>query len=261
MPRLSANLSFLFTELPFLDRFAAAAAAGFAGVEWMGSYDIPPAIIRERLDAHGLEPVLINTPIGDWSAGDRGLAGQPGRIAEARQHIATAIDYAAAIGCRRIHVMAGMRDVDFDRAEQIATMVANLRDAADRAAAHGITLLVEPLNRKIDMPLYLLSGSEEGMEIVERVGRDNVRLQYDVYHMQIMEGDLARTIERLLPWIGHIQIADHPGRHEPGTGEIGYAWLLGRIDALGYDGWVGCEYRPAAGTEEGLGWAAKYLWP
>jgi hydroxypyruvate isomerase len=249
----------LFAELAFLDRFDAARAAGFAGVEWIGSYDIPPERVRERLDALGLEAVLINTPFGDLARGDRGLAGLPDRVAEARAALASAIDYAAAIGCRRVHVMAGMRDERFARAAQVETMVDNLRDAADRAAAANITLLVEPLNRKIDMPGYLLSGSAEGMEVVERVGRDNVRLQYDVYHMQIMEGDLARTIERLLPWIGHVQIADHPGRHEPGSGEIGYDWLLRRIDALGYDGWVGCEYRPLGETRAGLGWAAPYL--
>lgn len=261
MPRLSANLTMLFAELPFLDRLDAAAATGFAGAEWMGSYDIPAEVVRARLERLGLEPVLINAPPGDVAKGDRGLAGLPDRLAECRASTATAIDYASAIGCPRVHVMAGKRDERFDRLTQIDVMVDNLRDASDRARDAGITLLVEPLNRKIDMPGYLLSGSEEGMEVVDRVGRDNVRLQYDVYHMQVMEGDLARTIERLLPWIGHIQIADHPGRHQPGTGEIAYGWLLGKIDALGYGGWVGCEYRPTGETAASLGWAASYLKP
>jgi hydroxypyruvate isomerase len=259
VPRLSANLTFLFAELPFLERLDAAAEAGFAGVEWMASYDIPAAAVRARLDALGLQVVLINAPAGDLAKGDRGLAGLPDRIEESRASIATAIDYARVIGCPRIHVMAGVRDDRVERSVQIGTMIANLGEAADQARPHGISIMVEPINRQIDMPGYLISGSREGMEVVDRVGRDNVRLQYEVYHMQIVEGDLARTIERLLPRIGHMQIADNPGRHEPGTGEIAYDWLLGTIDALGYDGWVGCEYRPVAGTVEGLGWAAKYL--
>jgi hydroxypyruvate isomerase len=259
LPRLAANLTLMFPDLPFLDRLDAAAAAGFKGVEWMFSYDTPAEVVRGKLDALGLRSVLINAPPGDWAGGDRGLAGLPGRVEEAKASVATAIDYARAIGCPRVHVMAGLRDVEFDRAVQIETMVMLLREASDLAAPHGITLMVEPLNRTVDMPLYLLEGSEEGMEIIDRVDRANVNLQYDVYHMQIVEGDLARTIERLLPRIGHMQIADNPGRNEPGTGEIAYRWLLPKIDAIGYDGWIGCEYRPVGDTVAGLGWAAEYL--
>ena len=261
MPRLAANLTLMFPDLPFLDRLDAAAAAGFKAVEWMFSYDTPAEVVRGKLDAFGLQSVLINAPPGDWAGGDRGLAGLPGRVEEARASVATAIDYAAAIGCPRIHVMAGLRDESVDRSVQVDAMVDLLREASDRAKSHGITLMVEPLNRTVDMPGYLLAGSVEGMEVIDRVDRDNVKLQYDVYHMQIVEGDLARTIERLLPRIGHMQIADNPGRHEPGTGEIAYHWLLPHIDALGYDGWIGCEYRPAGDTVAGLGWAAGYLQP
>jgi hydroxypyruvate isomerase len=261
LPKLAANLTLMFPDLPFLDRLDAAAAAGFKGVEWMFSYDTPADVVRAKLDAAGLQSVLINAPPGDWAGGDRGLAGLPGRVEEAKASVATAIDYAWAIGCPRIHVMAGLRDEAVARAAQVDAMVALLRQAADRAAEHDITLLVEPLNRDVDMPGYLLAGSAEGMEIVDRVDRDNVKLQYDVYHMQIVEGDLARTIERLLPRIGHMQIADNPRRNEPGTGEIAYRWLLPKIDALGYDGWIGCEYRPAGDTLAGLGWASDYLTP
>lgn len=259
MLQLAANLTLMFADLPFLDRLEAAARAGFKAVEWMFSYDTPAAVVRERLEALGLQSVLINAPPGDWAGGERGLAGLPGRVDDARASVATAIDYARAIGCQRVHVMAGLRDDGVDRFVQIDTMVALLREASDQAQPHGITLMVEPLNRHIDMPGYLLAGSAEGMEVIDRVDRSNVKLQYDVYHMQIVEGDLARTIERLLPRIGHMQIADNPGRHEPGTGEIAYDWLLPHIDALGYDGWIGCEYRPAGGPVAGLGWAARYL--
>jgi hydroxypyruvate isomerase len=261
LPKLAANLSFLFPDLPFLDRIEAAARAGFEAVEWAFAYDTPAAAVREKLDAHGLKTVLINAPPGDLAAGDRGLAGLPGRAEEARASVATAIDYARTIGCPRVHVMAGVRDETVDRAVQIEAMVSLLREASDQAGPHGIMLMVEPINRRVDMPGYLVAGSVEGIEVVDRVDRDNVKLQYDVYHMQIVEGDLARTIARLLPRIGHMQIADNPGRSEPGTGEIGYNWLLPKIDALGYDGWIGCEYRPAGDTVAGLGWASAYLKP
>jgi hydroxypyruvate isomerase len=261
VPQLSANLTLMFSDLPFLERLDAAARAGFSAVEWMFSYDTPAAMVRAKLDALALQAVLINAPAGDWAGGDRGLAGLTGRINESRESVNAAIEYAKAIGCPRIHVMAGKRELSVERAAQIDTLVMNLRQAADQAQEHGITIMVEPLNRQVDMPGYLVAGSSEGMEVIERVERDNVRFQYDVYHMQIVEGDLARTIERLLPRIGHIQIADNPGRHEPGTGEIAYDWLLEHIDGLGYKGWVGCEYRPLGETVRGLGWASRYLTP
>jgi hydroxypyruvate isomerase len=259
LPKLAANLTLMFADLPFLDRLDAAADAGFRGVEWMFSYEFPAETIRQRLERLGLAAVLFNLPAGDWDAGDRGLASLPNRIDAFRASVVEALDYARIVGCPRLHVMAGKRDQTIAREIQIATFVDNLRHAAKAAAVQGVTLMVEPLNRSVDMPGYLIAGSPEGMEVIEQVNLPNVRLQYDVYHMQIVEGDLARTIERLLPHIGHIQIADNPGRNEPGTGEIGYGWLLPRIDALGYDGWIGCEYRPRGLTRAGLGWASHYL--
>jgi len=256
---LAANLTLLFSDLPFLERLDAAAAAGFKGVEWMFSYDTPADQVRDRLDRLGLTPVLINLPAGDWAGGDRGLAGVPDRIDEQRAALDQALTYARTIGCRKLHAMAGVVPKDADRERHIDTFVSNLREAADAAAGDGIDIMVEPLNRSVDVPGYLIAGSVEGMEVIERVDRPNVRLQYDVYHMQIVEGDLARTIERLLPHIGHIQIADNPGRNEPGTGEINHPWLFDRLEAIGYDGWIGCEYRPRGATLDGLGWATRYL--
>jgi hydroxypyruvate isomerase len=259
MPKLAANLTLMFADLPFLERLDAAADAGFRGVEWMFSYEIPAAVVRQRLDRLGLKAVLFNLRAGDWDAGDRGIASSPNRIEAFRASVDEGLAYAQIVGCPRLHVMAGRRDDTIDRAAQISTFVDNLRHAAKAAAAVGVALMVEPLNRSVDMPGYLIAGSAEGMEMIDRVNLTNVRLQYDVYHMQIVEGDLARTIERLLPRIGHIQIADNPGRNEPGTGEIAYGWLLGHIDRLGYDGWIGCEYRPRGDTRAGLGWASHYL--
>ncbi len=249
----------MFADLPFLDRITAAAEQGFRAVEWMFSYDTPAERVRERLRALELEAVLINAPAGDWEGGERGLAGLPGREQETLESARQAIAYAQAIGCSRVHVMAGKCDELVPRAVQIGTMVNNVRVAADLAAKAGVSIMIEPLNRSVDMPGYLLAGSAEGVEIVEKVGRPNVRLQYDVYHMQIVEGDLIRTITRLIPLIGHIQIADNPGRNEPGTGEINYSYLFATLDALGYEGWVGCEYRPKGDTAAGLSWARRYL--
>jgi len=259
MIKLAANLSMMFTEMPFLDRFGAAAAAGFSGVEYLFPYEEAPDRIRAELDRHGLEQILFNTPVGDWAGGDRGAAGDPGRIAECRRGIDLAMNYAVALGCRRIHVMAGIEPAGVSREDCINTLVENLRYAADVARPHGISVLVEPINTKIDIPGYLVNGSNQALAIIDRAGRDNILLQYDIYHMQVMEGDLTRTIEHLARRIGHMQLADHPGRHEPGTGEINYPWLLRRIEALGYDGWIGCEYRPAGGTLAGLGWAEPWL--
>lgn len=259
MIKLAANLSTMFTEIPFLDRFEAAAATGFSGVEYLFPYDQPADRIRAELERHGLQQVLFNTPVSDWAGGDRGMAGDPGRIAECRRGIDQAIDYAVALDCPRIHLMAGIRPAGIDLDSCMDTMVDNLRYAADLASPHGVAILVEAINSKIDIPGYLVDHSAQALTIVDRAGRDNIRLQYDIYHMQVMEGDLARTIERLANRIGHIQIADHPGRHEPGTGEINYPWLLRRIEALRYDGWIGCEYRPAGDTLTGLDWAHEWL--
>ncbi|HZV19520.1 MAG TPA: 2-oxo-tetronate isomerase [Sphingobium sp.] len=259
MPRLAANLSLMFTELPFLDRFAAAADAGFGAVEFMFPYDWDPGQIAARASAQHLDTVLFNCPAGDWAAGERGIAALPDRIAECRDGVARAVDYARALGCSKLHLLAGVVPPGADRAQMHDVFVDNVRYAADLVAGDGIEILLEPINRRVDIPGYLHGSTAETMAIIERVARPNVRLQYDVYHMQIVEGDLIRHIEALIDRIGHVQIADNPGRAEPGTGEINIHAILRRLDALGYAGHVGCEYRPAAGTVAGLGWAAPYL--
>lgn len=259
MIRLAANLSTLFTELPFLDRFAAAAVAGFRAVECQFPYEAAPEEAAARARDAGVDWVLFNAPPGRAEAGERGLASLPGREREFDAGIELAARYAAAGGCRRVHVMAGLLPTGADRARHLEQYVQSIRRAADRLADLGVTVMIEPINTRVDVPGYLLDGSLLALDCIARADRPNIRLQYDVYHMQIMEGDLARSIERLLPWIGHMQIADNPGRHEPGTGEIHFGWLLAHIDALGYAGHIGCEYLPAGGTLEGLAWALPYL--
>jgi len=261
MPRLSANLSFLFTEVPFIERFAQAAAAGFRGVEFAFAYDTPETEIARRLSAHRLDCVLINAPPGDYAVGERGLASLPGRERDFETSFATALRYARALSCARIHVMSGVVPEGADaerRSRQLATLVRNLRRACDEARPHGITLLVEALNPR-DMPGYLFSTQAEAHAIREAVAAPNLAVQMDFYHAQTVEGDLATKLERWLPHVAHIQIAGVPGRHEPDVGEIDYAWLLRRIDELGYAGWVGCEYRPRATTVEGLAWRERLL--
>jgi hydroxypyruvate isomerase len=257
MPRFSANLSFLFPDLPFLDRFAAAAKAGFRAVEFAFAYEHDPTEIGGRLTAHGLTQALFNLPPGDPAAGDRGLAALPGRESEFRASVDRALVLARTTGCKRLHVMAGNYPADADRGIADAVYVDNLRYAADAMAGEGIILTIEPLNTS-DNPDYFLTTTAQAIAVLDKVGRDNARLQLDLYHCQIMEGDLAKHIERLLPRVGHIQIAGNPGRHEPDRGEINYPFLFDLLDELGYDGWVGCEYRPHAGTLEGLGWARRF---
>jgi hydroxypyruvate isomerase len=258
MPRLAANLSMMFTEVPFLDRLAAAAAAGFAAVEYLFPYAEPPEALAERLAENGLEQVLFNLPPGDWEAGERGLAILPDRVGAFRDGVGQAIEYAKALGCKRLHAMAGVAPSGVHPAQLRETYVENLKYAAREAAKAGITILIEPINSH-DVPGYYLVTSTQALAVIGAVGAPNLRLQYDVYHAQIMEGDLAHTLEKNLGVIGHIQIADTPGRHEPGTGEISYDFLLGFMDKVGYAGWVGCEYRPRSGTLAGLGWARPYL--
>lgn len=259
MPRLAANLSMLFAPLPLVERYAAAAAAGFAAVECQFPYAVPAARLREQLQRWGLQQVLINTPAGD--EGERGLAAVPGRQQAFRDGLALALDYADALQCPRIHLMAGVCPAGSAHQQCIDQFIDNLHWAAQRCADANVLGLIEPINTRVDVPGYVLDSTALAMHCLQQVGSGHLRLQYDAYHMQIMEGDLARSIQRLLPWIGHIQIADNPGRHEPGTGEINFAWLLDQIDALGYDGFVGCEYLPAGDTLAGLGWAAKWLTP
>ena len=256
MPRFSANLSFLFTELPFLNRFAAAASTGFKAVEFGFAYEFPPQEIATRLRGNGLAQVLINTPPGDSTKGDRGLAAIPGREQEFSASFATALRYAETLSCPRVHVMAGVlpeKAEAQERARYRSTFVRNLRLAAREAEGRAIALTIEPINPR-DMPGYFLNTQAEAHAIREEVGAANLKVQMDFYHAQIVEGDLSEKVKRWLPHIGHIQIAGVPGRHEPDVGEINYAHLFALLDELSYAGWVGCEYRPRNGTAAGLGW-------
>lgn len=260
MPRFAANLSMLFTEHPFLERFGHAARAGFDAVEFMFPYDFAPLDILTQLDAHRLELVLHNLPAGDWNAGERGIACLPERAAEFRDGVGLAVRYATALGCRQLHCMAGKAPAGADRAALHATFVANLRYAAGEARKAGIRLLIEPIN-SYDIPGYFINTSAQALALIDEVCTDgvtdNLFLQYDVYHMQRMEGELAANLQRLLPRIAHVQLADNPGRNEPGTGEINYPYLFAHLDRIGYRGTVGCEYKPATTTEAGLGWFRK----
>ncbi|MFQ5786179.1 MAG: hydroxypyruvate isomerase [Alphaproteobacteria bacterium] len=258
MPRFAANLTMLFNEVDFLDRFAAAADAGFTGVEYLFPYDFEKAALVERLRANRLTQALHNLPAGDWTAGERGIACHPDRVDEFRDGVGRAIDYATALGCERLNCLAGLAPAGVDDGAVRETFVGNLRFAAAACATASITLLTEPINTR-DVPGFWLSHTDQAISIIDEVGATNLKLQYDVYHMQIMEGDLAATLARHIDRIGHIQIADSPGRHEPGSGEIDYPFLFDRLDRLGYEGWVGCEYKPAGGTVEGLGWLKPYL--
>ncbi|NRR28642.1 hydroxypyruvate isomerase [Oxalobacteraceae bacterium] len=255
MPTFAANLSMLFTEVPFLERFALARQAGFTAVEFLFPYDFPAADIRAQLDQHQLSLVLHNLPCGDWNAGERGMACDPRRAAEFQQGAQLALGYALALGVKQLHCMAGIVPADITPEQARAAYIEQLRCAADLFAPHGIKLLIEPINH-FDMPGYFLKGSAQASAIIADCGRENLFLQYDIYHMQRMEGELSNTIRALLPLIAHIQIADTPGRHEPGTGEINYPFLFKLLDELGYAGAVGCEYRPRADTASGLGWLA-----
>jgi hydroxypyruvate isomerase len=256
VPKFSANLGMLFAEVPFLERFARAHAAGFEGVEFPFAYAFAPAQLAESLRANNLTQVLLNLPCGDFERGERGIACQPERRGEFRDGVGLGIEYASALGCQRLNCLAGPAPGVTD-AVAFDTFVDNLCFAAAALDHAGIRLLIEPINGR-DMPGFYLQTSAQALAVMNAVGSDNLWLQYDVYHMQVMEGDLARGIERCLPRIAHIQIADNPGRHEPGTGEINYAFLLPHIDRLGYTGWVGCEYLPAGGTEQGLAWLSAY---
>jgi hydroxypyruvate isomerase len=247
----------LYNEHAFLDRFAAAAADGFVGVEYLFPFEHPAQEIKKRLVDNGLTQVLFNAPPGNWAGGERGLASLPGREEEFRQSIAKAIDYAEVLGNRLIHVMAGLSVPCVDRARQRAIYVSNLAYAAEQAAAAGLTLVIEPINPR-DMPGYFLNHQDEAQAIVIEIGKPNLKVQFDLYHVQIVDGDLAMRLRRDISGIGHIQVASVPGRNEPADGEINYPYLFKLIDDLGYAGWIGCEYRPAAGTSAGLGWLAKW---
>ncbi|GAB4186174.1 MAG: hydroxypyruvate isomerase family protein [Thalassobaculales bacterium] len=251
MPRFAANIGFLFTEYPFLDRFAAAAAAGFRAVEYMSPYDYRPEVMAGLLRQHGLRQVLINSPAGDWAAGERGTAALAGRTAEFRDGIDRAIAHAKATATPALHVMAGIAGP-----EARALYVENVAWAAERLERAGIDCLIEPINRR-DIPGYFLADFGLALAVIEEIDAPNLKLQYDVYHRQILHGDVIRSLEALLPRIGHVQIAGVPDRGEPDAGELNYAHVFAALDSLGYAGWVGCEYRPRGRTADGLGWMAK----
>jgi hydroxypyruvate isomerase len=258
MPNLCANLTLLFNELPFMDRFAAAAKVGFKGVEYLFPYDYGKDELAEALRKNGLKQVLHNLPAGDWAKGERGIACHPARVGEFQDGVGRAIEYATALGCKQVNCLAGLCPDGVDPERQRTTFVANLKFAALKLKQSGIKLLIEPINTR-DIPGFYLTGSKQALGIIDEVGSENLYLQYDIYHMQIMEGDLARSIEANLARIPHMQLADNPGRNEPGTGEINYAFLFDFIDALGYRGWIGCEYKPKTTTEEGLSWIKPYF--
>jgi 2-dehydrotetronate isomerase len=257
VPKFAANLSMMFQDIGFLDRFDAAARAGFKGIEFLFPYDHPPEEIAERLERNRLSLTLFNTVPGDWAGGERGLAALPGREQEFRDGVDQAILYAKAAKCPLLHTMAGLRLEGRDRADGERIYLDNLRWAADRVAAAGLTAVIEPINTR-DIPGYFLNTTGQAMSIIERVGRPNLKLQLDLYHVQIMEGDLATRVRALAGVYPHVQIAGNPGRHEPDIGEINYPYLFDLLDEIGYAGWIGCEYHPQGDTVAGLGWAKKY---
>ena len=257
MPRLAANLSMMFNEVPFPERFDAAAKAGFKAVEFLFPYEYPAADLRRRLADAGLQQALFNGPPGDWAKGERGLASLPGRQAEFRDGIKQALEYAVVLDCPIVHVMAGIPPAGTSTVTAAALYAANLAWAGEQALAAGKRLVIEPINHR-DMPGFHLNTVEQGAAVVEAIGRDRLGLQFDIYHCQVTQGDVTKRMEALFPVIAHMQIADVPARNEPGTGEIGWDYVFKRIDALGYQGWVGCEYRPAGGTVAGLAWRQRY---
>jgi hydroxypyruvate isomerase len=259
MPKFCANLTLQFNEVSFLDRFERAAKAGFIGVEFMFPYDFSKEAIIEKLTKYGLEMVLHNFPAGNWAAGERGLACLPDRVNEFQAGVGKAIEYAKALKCPRLNCMAGLTPKAIAQETVTKTLIENLHFAAKALDREGIHLLIEPINNIIDMPGFYLNHTQQALEIIKEVNHPNIYLQYDIYHMQVMEGNLTKTIQNNIQQIDHIQLADNPGRHEPGTGEINYSNLFRFIDAAGYSGWIGCEYKPLKATEEGLQWVKPYL--
>jgi len=256
MPKFAANLSMLFTELPFLDRFEAAARADFTAVEFLFPYAWPAQEIKQRLDAHGLKLVLHNLPAGDWDAGERGIACHPERIEEFRAGVAQAITYATTLGVGQVNCLAGKAPAGVSDEVLRSTFVNNLKYAAAELKSAGLKLLIEPINH-FDIPGFYLNTTAQALAILDEVAADNAFVQYDIYHAQRMEGELAATMQKHLARIGHIQLADNPGRNEPGSGEINYPFLFKHLERIGYSGWIGCEYKPATTTEAGLGWRQR----
>jgi len=253
MPKFAANLTLLFNEVPFMERFAAARAAGFEAVEYLFPYAYDKNDLVQALRANGLKQVLHNLPAGNWDAGERGIACHPDRVEEFRAGVDRAIEYAKALGCPQVNCLAGKAPAGVDREQAHVTFVANLCFAAAKLKKAGLRLLIEPIN-SYDIPGFFLNTTAHAQALINEVGSDNLYIQYDIYHAQRMEGELAATIQKYLSRIAHIQLADNPGRNEPGTGEINYAFLFRHLDAIGYTGWIGCEYKPKTTTVEGLGW-------
>ncbi|WJF92100.1 hydroxypyruvate isomerase family protein [Paraburkholderia bonniea] len=258
MPRFAANLTMMYTEHAFIERFAAAAADGFKAVEFLFPYDFPAAELKAQLDANGLTQALFNAPPGDWAAGERGIASLPGREDEFKRSIDTALAYTRVLGNRTLHVMAGLSVPDLSRELQREVYLGNLAHAAQAAQSEGVTIVIEPINTR-DIPGFFLNRQDDAQAICAEVAAPNLKVQFDCYHCQIVEGDLAVKLKRDMAGIGHIQIAGVPQRHEPDTGELNYPWLFELIDELGYSGWIGCEYRPRGATSAGLGWLKPWL--
>jgi hydroxypyruvate isomerase len=257
MPQMAANLSMLFTELPFMQRFEAAAKAGFTQVEYLFPYEYEAEQLRAELDKYHLTQVLHNLPPGDWAAGERGIACLPDRVDEFAHSLEQGIAYATALGVHQLNCLAGIQPAGVSDEQAMAVLVGNVRLAGETLKAHGIRLLLEPINH-FDMPGFFVNTTAKGLAVLDEAGSDNAYLQYDIYHAQRMEGELANTMAKHLPRIAHMQLADNPGRGEPGTGEINYAFLFAHLDAIGYTGSIGCEYKPKAGTEAGLAWLQRY---
>jgi hydroxypyruvate isomerase len=257
MTKLAANLTMLYNEVDFLDRFEAAAKSGFTGVEYLFPYAYPKEQLAERLLRHRLVQVLHNLPAGDWAGGERGIACHPDRVGEFQEGVGKAIDYAQALDCKQVNCLSGIAPKGVDLEQIRSTFVSNLRFAAERLGAAGIKLLIEPINT-YDIPGFWLSRTQQALDVIRDTESSNLFLQYDIYHMQRMEGELANTIKAHLPQIAHLQLADNPGRNEPGTGEINYRFLFSFLDSIGYAGWIGCEYKPKGKTIEGLDWRAAH---
>ncbi|MFZ6749364.1 hydroxypyruvate isomerase [Undibacterium sp. Ren11W] len=257
MTKLAANLSMLFTEHAFMDRFEAAARAGFRGVEFLFPYAFHADQIADKLNLYQLDLVLHNLPAGNWEAGERGIACHPDRIAEFKEGVDEAIRYAKVLGVKQLNCLVGITPKDVSQQAAQETVIGNLKYAADKLKLEGIRLLIESINT-FDIPGFFLSHTQQAVELIAATGSDNLFVQYDIYHMQRMEGELINTIKANLALIKHVQLADNPGRFEPGTGEINYRNIFTQLDAMGYEGWIGCEYKPKAGTLDGLGWRAAH---
>lgn len=258
MTKLAANLTMLFNEVPFLERFKQAKLAGFQAVEFLFPYEYEPEVLAQSVQELDMSVALFNLPPGDWDAGEKGIAALPGREQEFRDSVDTALLYAQALDCRKVHAMSGLIDTNYSLQAHLDTFIDNLRYAADTLGPHGIEVMIEPLNH-YDAPNYFIAHQRQAVEYIQKVQRSNVKLQLDLYHAQIMDGDLVRLINEVSPWIGHVQIASVPDRHEPFDGELNYPYLFNALQQAQYLDWIGCEYKPKNSTHDGLGWAKPYL--